>query len=179
MCEDCDALTIPQGVPGPQGPIGSVGPQGEQGEQGTPGIDGISIVWKGSLPVEPIEPELNWGYYNTSDKKSYIWDGDSWEIIAQDGINGTNGTNGSNGAQGDIGPAGPPGPQGEPGPQGDQGDPGFIYETTDGNSVPAEANLNNDYLRRNVTNTGYEFAKFSQLAADIQFHTNNVGFNKF
>jgi len=53
-----------------------------KGEQGIPGI---SIVWKGSLATAPENPELNWGYYNTTDLKSYIWDGDSWEIIAQDG----------------------------------------------------------------------------------------------
>ena len=92
MCEECDALTIPSGLTGPQGPIGPTGPTGPQGVQGIqgipgiPGTNGVSIVWQGSLATEPSEPELNWGYYNTVLGKSYIWDGDSWEIIAQDGV---------------------------------------------------------------------------------------------
>jgi len=97
MCKECDALTIPSGLTGPQGPIGptgptgNTGPQGEQGIQGiqgvpgTPGTNGVSIVWQGSLSSAPTSPSLNWGYYNTTLGKSYIWDGDSWEIIAQDG----------------------------------------------------------------------------------------------
>ena len=58
---------------------------------GTNGTNGISILWQGSLASAPGTPELNWAYYNTVDKKSYIWDGDSWEILAQDGTDGTNG----------------------------------------------------------------------------------------
>lgn len=103
MCIDCDSLTIPSGLPGPQGPIGPTGPtgntgpqgpqgiqgiQGIQGVPGTPGTNGVSIVWKGSLSSAPTSPSLNWGYYNTTLGKSYIWDGDSWEIIAQDGTSG-------------------------------------------------------------------------------------------
>ncbi|RLD58466.1 MAG: hypothetical protein DRJ01_12540, partial [Bacteroidetes bacterium] len=61
------------------------------------GVDGISIDWQGSLASAPGSPELNWGYYDTTDKKSYIWDGDSWEILSQDGTNGTNGTDGTDG----------------------------------------------------------------------------------
>ncbi len=54
----------------------------------------VNIIWKGSLSSHPDNPTLGWAYYNTTDKKSYIWDGDSWEIIAQDGVNGINGTDG-------------------------------------------------------------------------------------
>jgi hypothetical protein len=49
-------------------------------------INNIQIVWKGSLPTAPANPELGWAYYNTVQQKAFIWDGDSWEIIAQDGI---------------------------------------------------------------------------------------------
>lgn len=72
----------PQGPAGPQGPVGPVGPVGPQGPAGA---NGISIVWKGTLGAAPANPELNWAYYNSTDKKSYIWDGSSWQILAQDG----------------------------------------------------------------------------------------------
>ncbi len=106
MCIDCDSLTIPSGLPGPQGPqgiqgiqgiqglqgnVGATGPTGATGPQGIPGTNGtngVSIVWQGSLSSAPTSPSLNWGYYNTTLGKSYIWDGDSWEIIAQDGTSG-------------------------------------------------------------------------------------------
>jgi hypothetical protein len=61
------------------------------GADGVAGIDGVSIVWQGSLAAAPESPSLNWGYYNTAEGKSYIWDGDSWEMIAQDGTDGVNG----------------------------------------------------------------------------------------
>ena len=53
------------------------------GPQGEPGI---SIRWIGSMATAPGSPQLNDAYYNTANAKSYIWDGDSWEILAQDGI---------------------------------------------------------------------------------------------
>jgi hypothetical protein len=58
---------------------------GMDGPVGTDGLDGVSIVWQGSLLSAPASPLLNWGYYNIMDGISYIWDGDSWEILAQDG----------------------------------------------------------------------------------------------
>jgi hypothetical protein len=68
----------------------------------TPG-GGNSLVWKGSLAVAPTSPTTNWAYYNTADKKSYIWDGSAWQILSQDGSNGTNGTNGTDGTNGTNG----------------------------------------------------------------------------
>lgn len=56
---------------------------------GPPGPPGISITWLGSLVTPPVSPDLNDAYYNTVDKISYIWDGDSWEILAKDGTGGT------------------------------------------------------------------------------------------
>ena len=82
---------------------GLVGPQGPIGPQGPKGDSGISIVWKGSLGAAPASPETNWAYYDTVQKKSLIWDGDSWETLAIDGL---------------VGPQGPIGPQG---PKGDSG----------------------------------------------------------
>ncbi|HPD95636.1 MAG TPA: hypothetical protein PLA24_07050 [Tenuifilaceae bacterium] len=57
-------------------------PAGPQGEKG------ISIEWLGTYPAAPSSPTTNQGYYNSIDKKSYIWDGDSWEILSQDGEQG-------------------------------------------------------------------------------------------
>ncbi|HOU73637.1 MAG TPA: hypothetical protein PLW22_02660, partial [Tenuifilum sp.] len=98
------------GLPGIQGAQGDQGPAGPKGEPGEPGLDGISLIWLGSFDNEPIAPTLNNAYYNTTTKKSYIWDGDSWEIIAQDG---------------EVGPVGPQGPQGLQGPQGQPGSNGI------------------------------------------------------
>jgi hypothetical protein len=49
------------------------------------GSDGVSISWQGSLSSAPSNPQLNWAYYDTTEKIAYIGDGDSWEILCQDG----------------------------------------------------------------------------------------------
>jgi hypothetical protein len=56
-------------------------------QDGSQGEDGVSIVWKGELsspPTLPSDPQLaiNWAYFNTVDEISYIYDGDSWDILA-------------------------------------------------------------------------------------------------
>jgi hypothetical protein len=35
--------------------------------------------------VAPSDPEVNWAYYNSSEGKSYIYDGSQWHVLAQDG----------------------------------------------------------------------------------------------
>jgi len=40
------------------------------------------FVWKGELASAPEEPELNWAYYNSSDKTAYIWNGSEWEKMS-------------------------------------------------------------------------------------------------
>lgn len=62
-------------------------------QNGADGTDGTSnttagylILWKGSLTTAPLAPESGWAYYNSTDKKSYIYDGSSWQILAQDGM---------------------------------------------------------------------------------------------
>ena len=54
----------------------------------------ITTVWKGSFPSAPQNPETGWAYYNTIDKKSYIYDGEKWNVMSQDGIDGQNGIDG-------------------------------------------------------------------------------------
>lgn len=54
------------------------------------------IEWQGSLSAAPADPLKNWAYYNTLDKRSYIWNGSSWNILSQDGIAGMQGPQGEN-----------------------------------------------------------------------------------
>ncbi len=89
-----------QGIQGEQGPAGQNGAQGIQGEQGIPGINGISIVWLGTFASSPTNPILNNAYYNSTDKKSYIFDGTTWQILAQDGATGAQGIQGPQGLPG-------------------------------------------------------------------------------
>jgi hypothetical protein len=46
------------------------------------------IVWQGERTSHPDNPQLNWAYYNSTEKKSYIWDGSAWQVLAKDGVNG-------------------------------------------------------------------------------------------
>ena len=82
------------------GEIGSQGPKGDKGDKGDTGADGVSITWQGESASHPASPQLNWAYYNSADKKAYVWNGSAWQILAQDGVNGADGTDGSNGANG-------------------------------------------------------------------------------
>ena len=63
----------------------------KDGEDGTYTYSGTGylITWKGSLSSAPSSPQKGWAYYNSTERKSYIWDGSSWQIMAQDG-SGTN-----------------------------------------------------------------------------------------
>lgn len=181
MCEECDALTIPSGLTGPKGDTGATGAQGPIGPAGLPGNNGFrGNEWftsdSGFYPIVDHEgnPLRNGDMHLNQEGEIY-----EYSVTLEDWFNTGVIIKGPQGIQGIQGVQGIQGIQGIQGPQGIPGVNGFIYETIDGNTIPAEADLNNDYLRRNVTNTGYEFAKFSQLAADIQFHNNNLGFNKF
>lgn len=82
---------------------GQDGPAGPQGATGATGLNGIGIVWKGELAASPVSPQINWAYYDTTQKRSLIWDGSTWKLLALDGLIGPQG------------PVGPQGPQGEPG----------------------------------------------------------------
>lgn len=90
--DDGSTFTTPN-LEGPQGPAGPQGAQGNAGPQGIPGNNGISLNWLGTLTVAPGSPSLNDAYYNSNDGISYVWDGSSWQIIAQDGMGGGGGAN--------------------------------------------------------------------------------------
>lgn len=110
----------------------------EDGLSGGTGTNGISILWLGTFNTPPVSPTLNNAYRDTSftPPKSRLWNGTIWVEMNQDGANGTNGTNGTN---------------------------GFMYETVDGNGIPAQANGPYQTLRRKSDNTGYEFVTPLQL----------------
>jgi len=42
-----------------------------------------SIVWKGLLENAPESPEVNWAYQNTTDGKSYLYNGIVWKVLAK------------------------------------------------------------------------------------------------
>jgi hypothetical protein len=79
------------------------------------GADGVSLVWKGSYTTNPENPQTNWAYYNTNDRKSYVYDGSTWQIIAQDGVDGRDGIDGQNGVDGWNGTDGRDGTDGQNG----------------------------------------------------------------
>jgi len=58
------------------------------GPTGAQGIPGIGINWLGSFAANPSTPNLNDAYYNTTSGQSFVWDGSSWNIMAQDGTAG-------------------------------------------------------------------------------------------
>lgn len=70
------------GATGPQGPQGTAGTTGATGAQGAAGI---SIFWRGSFAAAPGSPLTNHAYYNTADKKSYIFNGSAWQLMTVDG----------------------------------------------------------------------------------------------
>jgi len=100
-----EILTV-DGIAGPQGSKGDIGETGPKGDKGDTGENGISLRWLGTFNNEPLAPTFNDAYYNTTNRSSYVWDGNSWELISKDG---------SQGIQGEIGPKGDQGIQGTPG----------------------------------------------------------------
>lgn len=62
---------------------------GENGTNGTNGVNGVSINWRGPFTKEPSSANLNDAYYNSTDKNSYIFDGEDWRIFAKSGKDGT------------------------------------------------------------------------------------------
>ena len=65
--------------------------------KGEKGEDGRSIVWKGSLPSHPQNPEALWAYFNEGDGCSYIYDGEKWTLLSSKGDKGETGSSGADG----------------------------------------------------------------------------------
>ncbi|PWV56048.1 OmpA family protein [Chitinophaga sp. S165] len=55
-------------------------------QDGVSGTSGVSMSWLGTMATAPATPILNQAYYNSTDRKAYIYDSTgTWQIIAQDG----------------------------------------------------------------------------------------------
>lgn len=78
------------GTNGSNGADGENGSDGKDGSDGIAGTDGLSIIWKGMFDIAPENPELNWAYFNNTDGCSYIYNGTSWDLLAQAGKDGAN-----------------------------------------------------------------------------------------
>lgn len=76
------------------GADGKDGHDGVNGADGVNGKDGTSIIWKGSSITHPANPENGWAYYNTGQRKSFIYQDGAWYQMTVDGVNGTNGEDG-------------------------------------------------------------------------------------
>lgn len=81
---------------GDDGLNGTDGNDGTNGADGIDGNDGASIVWQGSFASHPASPQNGWAYYNTTDKKSYVYQG-AWYQMTIDGNDGAAGADGSDG----------------------------------------------------------------------------------
>ena len=79
------------------GQDGQNGRDGTNGADGIDGKDGTSIIFKGSYSSHPSNPEDGWSYYNTTEKKSYVYYNPSWYQMTVDGVDGANGQNGEDG----------------------------------------------------------------------------------
>lgn len=175
----------PQGIQGPagtgaQGPIGPTGPrgpQGLQGDQGDNGINAFTFVTANAVLAFPIQlpvAENSWvgigqvlfvetaGYYLVTGLTA------TDILLSPLGYPGENTANLITGKK--VSPAGLRGVAGADGVD------GFIYETVDGNSTPAEATDSYQFFIRNKDNTGYEWIDFSQVKADLN---EQIGFEQF
>lgn len=77
--------------------IGAYGEAGKDGLNGAAGIDGqngTSIIWQGTHAAHPSSPKNGWAYYNSKEKKSYVYQDGTWYQMTIDGINGKNGNDG-------------------------------------------------------------------------------------
>jgi hypothetical protein len=57
-------------------------------------LNSNSLIWKGFSAEELKNPKLNWAYFNTTDRCLYIFDGESWVLLVQDGKDGLDGVSG-------------------------------------------------------------------------------------
>lgn len=80
---------------GADGKDGKDGADGINGADGVNGQDGTPILWKGSSATHPSNAQNGWAYYNTSDKKSYVYQDGTWYQMTVDGVDGQNGKDGT------------------------------------------------------------------------------------
>ena len=83
--------TIKEGTPT------CISSKGLNGADGVDGKDGTSIIWQGTFSKHPSNPQNGWAYYNTSDKKSYVYQSGTWYQMTVDGQDGLDGNDGKDG----------------------------------------------------------------------------------
>ena len=44
---------------------------------------GDAMIWKGILSSHPSSPQKNWSYFNSSDRKTYVYTGTEWRVTGQ------------------------------------------------------------------------------------------------
>ncbi|MDR0301859.1 MAG: Ig-like domain-containing protein [Treponema sp.] len=106
-------------------------------------IGGPGIMWQGERSSPPPNPQMNWAYYNTTTKSSYIYNGSQWNVLAAQGgtgETGADGKDGNNGVTPEIGTNGnwwigttdtgvpARGPQGDTGADGKDGQDGITLD---------------------------------------------------
>ena len=72
-------------------------------EEDTAVQENPTFKWLGAFANAPKNPKLYEAYFNTEDGCSYIWNGNSWDLLAQAGKNGTDGVDGEDGKDGKDG----------------------------------------------------------------------------
>jgi hypothetical protein len=164
----------PQGERGPIGPTGPQGPQGDPGEIGPTGVSGTSVVTTLTddatstvintyvLPLEDSSWVIQGMYLYVEDAGHYLVQSIN-ALTSEVTVFDPNYTDNSPSqllANHAVSAAGAQGPEGPTGPT---GDPGFMYETVDGNGIPAESTEPYSVLIRNSSNTGYEFMNLGEF----------------
>lgn len=68
--------------------------KGSDGKNGKDGINGSFMRWRGSFanPNNISNPQYLDAYYNTTNGCSYIYNGNSWDLLARSGIDGASGS---------------------------------------------------------------------------------------
>lgn len=73
---------------------GEAGTNGIDGSDGVNGDDGISIIFQGTFASHIANPQDGWSYYNSTDKRSYVYYSPAWYQMTIDGVDGQNGDDG-------------------------------------------------------------------------------------
>lgn len=47
-------------------------------------LDSIPLVWKGVRSTAPVEPKVDWAYYDRQLHSSFIWDSTAWSVLIKD-----------------------------------------------------------------------------------------------
>lgn len=99
------------------------------GTSGT-STSGLSMSWKGILPALPASGTAGDVIRSQAQAASFVYDGTSWVLLAENGKVGAMGPQGSAGLQGPAGIPGAAGATGATGPQGPAGTSGTVDVTT-------------------------------------------------